>query len=230
MQNFVLLPGMMCDERLFAPQLAEFSSNYNMIVPAFRNENSIEAMAVNILKNAPDKFILGGLSMGGIVAMEIMKQAPQRVSKLIFFDTNPKAELEAVRQNREPQIAKANVGQLLEVMRDEMKPNYLADGPKKKAILDLCMDMAMDLGAQVFESQSRALQSRPDYQKTLNTISIPTIVLCGREDRLCPIERHELMHELIPNSQLEIIEGAGHLPTLEQPENTNAHLKSFLER
>lgn len=114
-------------------------------------------------------------------------------------------------------------------MRDEMKPNYLTEGPGKQAVLDLCMEMAMDLGPGVFINQSRALRDRPDRQEVLRGVSVPTLVLCGREDRLCPIERHELMHGLIPGSTLEIIDGAGHLPVLEQPETTTAALARWLE-
>lgn len=229
MQHLVLLPGMMCDERMFAPQLSVLSGTYNITTPAFACENNIETIAKVILESAPKKFILGGLSMGGIVAMEILKQAPEQVTKLVLMDTNPKAEIDFVKQNRESQITKANSGQLLAVMRDEMKPNYLADGPNKSTILDLCMEMAIALGPKAFECQSRALQSRPDYQSILKNVKIPTLILCGKEDRLCPVERHQLMHKLISGSQLEIIEEAGHLPTLEQPEKTNALIKEFLE-
>jgi pimeloyl-ACP methyl ester carboxylesterase len=114
-------------------------------------------------------------------------------------------------------------------MRDEMKPNYLVDSDRKQALLDLCMEMAMDLGPEVFVNQSLALRDRPDQQDTLRAYARPALVLCGRHDALCPIERHELMHDLLPDSRLEIIENAGHLPTLEQPDATNAALSRWLE-
>jgi pimeloyl-ACP methyl ester carboxylesterase len=161
--------------------------------------------------------------------MEMLRQAPARITRLALLDTNPRAEVEAVRQRREPQIAKALAGRLDRVMRDEMKPNYLADGPNRKAILDLCMDMALALGPEVFARQSRALAARPDQQATLEAYRGPTLILMGEEDRLCPRDRHELMHALIPGSRLAIIPGAGHLPTLEQPERTNAELARWLE-
>lgn len=126
-------------------------------------------------------------------------------------------------------MEKAQAGHLRSVMRDEMKPNYLTDGPDRQAILDLCMDMAMDLGPQVFVRQSIALRDRPDRQETLRGLTCPALVLCGREDALCPVERHELMHALIPGSTLTVIDGAGHLPTLEQPDKTNAALAAWLE-
>jgi pimeloyl-ACP methyl ester carboxylesterase len=114
-------------------------------------------------------------------------------------------------------------------MREEMKPNYLTEGPQRAAILDLCMDMAMDLGADVFVRQSMALRERPDQCDTLRGVRVPTLVLCGRDDRLCPVARHERMHALVSDSVLEIIEGAGHLPTLDQPEQTTVALRRWME-
>jgi len=138
-------------------------------------------------------------------------------------------ELAEVAARREPQIEKVQQGKLDAVMRDEMKPNYLADGPNRPAILDLCMEMAQPLGPEVFIAQSRALQSRPSQIETLKASDIPTLILCGRDDRLCPVERHQLMHELMPHATFTIIENAGHLPTLEQPKETTAALARWLE-
>jgi pimeloyl-ACP methyl ester carboxylesterase len=191
--------------------------------------DTIEALAADILRHAPIRFALAGLSMGGIVAMEIVAQAPDRVTRLALLDTNPRAEAEEVRTRREPQIAKARAGRLRDVMRDEMKPNYLAEGPRRQDILDLCMEMALALGPEVFERQSRALARRPDQQETLARVAVPSLVLMGEHDILCPRDRHELMHALIPGSRLEIVEGAGHLPTLERPEATNAAIARWLE-
>ena len=119
-------------------------------------------------------------------------------------------------------------GGLRAVMRDEMKPKYLADGPRRQAVLDLCMTMALDLGPEVFLDQSRALMTRPDRQDVLRDVAVPTLVLCGADDRLCPPSRHELMRDLIPGAVLEVIAEAGHLPVLEQPGPTNAALARWL--
>lgn len=228
MTPLVLLPGMMCDARLFAPQIAAFSVERTVQVSPLSKHDTIEVLASSVLKHAPSSFALAGLSMGGIVAMEIMRQAPERVTHLALIDTNHKAELPEVSARREPQIAKVRAGQLRQVMRDEMKPNYLSDGPHQGAILDLCMSMAEALGPKVFERQSRAIQYRADQQETLCKVGIPTLIMCGEDDTLCPPERHRLMHELVDGSTLSIIAGAGHLPTLEQPEVTIALLKQWL--
>lgn len=230
MTPLVLLPGMMCDARLFAPQIAAFSAWRAVQTAPLVGGDTVQALATSVLRDAPPRFALAGLSMGGIVAMEMARQAPDRILGLALLDTNPRAELETVRQNREPQIAKVLRGDLAAVMRDEMKPNYLTDGPRRDAILDLCMDMAAALGPDVFIRQSRALQSRPDQQDTLRGLTCPTLILCGRDDVLCPVERHRLMHDLVPGSTLNVIDHAGHLPTLEQPVHTTAALAQWLEK
>ena len=228
MTPLILLPGMMCDERLFHPQIQALSNIADISVADIGHHNNMRQVAENVLASAPEQFALAGLSMGGIVAMEIVAQAPERVTKLALIDTNPVAELEEVKKARLPQIEQVKSGDLFGVMRDEMKPRYLFDGPHKAQILDLCMDMAMDLGPDVFLNQSAALMNRPDYQDVLRSISIPTLIMCGRHDRLCPVEKHEHMHGLIANSHLEIIEEAGHLPVLEQPDAANSVLAQWL--
>ena len=225
----LLLPGMMCDARLFGPQINAFSPSRAVGVADLTGHDTMAGLAAHVLAEAPGRFALAGLSMGGIVAMEVVRQAPDRVAKLALLDTNPRAELPEVQARRQPQIDKVRAGQLHAVMRDEMKPNYLTDGPNRQGILDLCMEMAMDLGPEAFVNQSVALRDRPDQQETLRGVTVPTLILCGREDALCPVERHELMHSLIPHSTLTVIEGAGHMPTLEKPVETTAAMARWLE-
>ncbi|MEM8536348.1 MAG: alpha/beta hydrolase [Pseudomonadota bacterium] len=229
-EPLLLLPGMMCDARLFGPQIDAFSATRPILTMPINDHDTVRALASAILANAPPRFALAGLSMGGIVAMEVFAQAPDRITRLALLDTNPKAELDEVAARREPQITKVRDGQLRAVMRDEMKPNYLTDGPNIGAILDLCMAMAETLGPDVFVRQSRALQTRPDQQDVLRNARLPTLILCGEDDALCPVHRHELMHSLVPGSTLTVIKGAGHLPTLEQPEKTNEALAEWLNR
>ncbi len=230
MEPLLFLPGMMCDARLYGPQIAAFSHERPVMVAPFGLHETVQAIATDVLAQAPPRFALAGLSMGGIVAMEVIRQAPKRITRLALLDTNPKAEAEAIAARREPQIAKVQDGQLRAVMRDEMKPNYLTDGPQMGQILDLCMAMAETVGPAAFVAQSRALQSRPDQQDTLRRVTVPTLILCGEDDVLCPLHRHELMHDLIPGSTMTVIKGAGHLPTLEQPDATNEALAEWLNR
>lgn len=223
--DVILLPGMMCDVRLFQHQMGLGPVR----VPDIPVAETMAEMAAVLLQDLPDRFALGGLSMGGILAMEMLRQAPGRITALALMDTNPLAELDAVKARRAVHLAAVAEGRLADVMRDDLKPNYLSDGPLKPAILDLCMAMALDLGPEVFRAQSLALRDRIDQTQTLAAFRGPCLVLCGADDRLCPPERHHLMHNLIPGSRLEIIDGAGHLPVLEQPGATNAALAQWME-
>lgn len=229
MTPLVFLPGMMCDARLFSPQIDRlYGERPVTTLPIFAHQ-SVENLASDVLDQAPQTFALAGLSMGGIVAMEVIRRAPERVTGVALMDTNPKAEHPEVVKRRPSQIARVKAGHLSAVMRDEMKPNYLTDTPQKDAILSLCMEMALELGEAAFENQSLALAARPDQQDTLKHFTAPTLILCGEEDALCPVHRHTLMHELMPHATLKIIKNAGHLPTLEQPDATTAALDAWLK-
>lgn len=221
----ILLPGMMCDHRLFGPQMALGAVR----VPEVPVMDSMQEMAARLLRDLPDRFALGGLSMGGILAMEVLAQAPERVAGLALMDTNPLSEVEEVKARRAEHLRAVAEGRLLDVMRDDLKPNYLSEGPLKPSLMLLCMQMAMELGPVVFRAQSIALRDRPDQTETLRAFKGPSLVLCGADDLLCPVERHEMMHGLMENSRLVVIEGAGHMPTLEKPEETNAALARWME-
>ncbi len=227
-EPLVLLPGMMCDARLFAPQIAALGGDRAIHVAPISGAETVEDIADQIVFHSPPRFALAGLSMGGIIAMEIMRRIPRRITRLALIDTNPLPETPQIAAAREPQIVKVKAGKLEEVMRDEMKPNYLAPGPGRAEILNIVLEMAVSLGPDVFVRQSRALQRRPDQQKTLRDVTVPTLILCGRHDALCPVRRHELMAELVPGATLEIIEEAGHLPTLETPDAATAALQRWL--
>ena len=227
MTPLLLIPGMMCGPRMWGgipAALAPRTIHHAMPVAG----ETIADMAAAILRDAPERFALAGLSMGGIVAMEMLEQAPERVERLALMDTNPLADAPEVQARRAPQINRALSGDLDGVMRDEMKPNYLAD-PDDSETLDLCMAMARTLGPDVFRRQSLALKTRADRTETLKRFTGPALVLMGEHDRPCPRDRHALMHALMPQSRLVIIPEAGHLPPLEQPQPTIAALKEWLD-
>lgn len=227
MTPLLLIPGMMCDARMWGglPALLHPRPVAHCLPT---DADTIAELAALILRDAPSRFALAGLSLGGIVAMEVLRQAPERVERLALLDTNPRAEAPEVKARRAPQIARALSGDLEAVIRDEMKPNYLAAGPDTQPILDLCMHMALALDPQVFARQSRALRDRPDQTATLAAFRGPALVLTGEDDRLCPLDRHQQMHALMPQSRLAIIPRAGHLPTLENPAATFAHVQDWL--
>lgn len=227
-EPLVLLPGMMCDARLFGPQIMAFGNKHAVHLPPISGHDNVEAIASEILENAPKSFALAGLSMGGIVAMEVFRQAPLRVTRMCLMDTNALPETPAVAAMREPQIVKVMAGQLESVMAEEMKPNYLAPGPGRQTVLDLVLDMALSLGEGAFLRQSRALQRRPDQQSTIRRLRVPTLVMCGEHDTLCPVSRHQFMADLVGHAKLNVVAGAGHLPTLEQPDAVIAAMQKWL--
>jgi len=228
MSHLVLIPGMMCDARMWGNlPLALHPLQVRHAVPV--GAETMVGLARQVLDAAPATFALAGLSLGGILAMEILAQAPDRVERLALLDTNPLAERPEVKARRQPQIDRAMAGDLAGVMRDEMKPNYLARRDDT-ALLDLCLRMALDLGPEVFRRQSLALRDRADRTETLRRFAGPALVLMGAADTLCPRDRHELMHGLMPQSRLVIVPGAGHLPPLERPLETLISLKCWLEK
>jgi len=168
--------------------------------------------------------------MGGIVAMEVLNRIPGRITRLCLISTNPLPEHPAFAATREPLIVGVQAGRLDEVMRDMVPPDFLAPGPDRLEIQAVLADMARDLGPDVFIAQSRALQRRPDQQATLRRCEVPTRIICGEADPLTPVRRHEFMAGLIPDATLSVIEGCGHIPMLEKPEQTTQILRDWLDQ
>ena len=227
-EPLVFLPGMMCDARLFGPQIAELSADLAVTVAPVTQGERVEEIASGLLDLLPKRFALAGLGLGGIVAMELLRRAPDRISRIALMGTNPLAETPVAAASREPQIVKVRSGRLMEVMRDEMKPGCLAPGPQRGEVLDLVMDMAEALGPEVFIRQSRAMQRRRDQQAVLRKCRVPTLILCGEHDTLYPVKRHSFMAELVPYAELVVLPDAGHLPMLEQPAATTAVLRKWM--
>ncbi len=218
----------MCDERLFAPQVEVLSGERHVHVGCIAAADNVGDMARSVLEVAPEQFALAGLSLGGIVAMEVVRQAPERVQRLALMDTNPLPEPPDVAVARAAQIERVRSGALIEVMRDELKPHYLVDGPQRASVLDVCMDMAVALGPDVFVRQALAISGRPDQREALRAVGVPTMILTGESDALCPMDRHTLMQQLIDDASLIVIPRAGHLPTLEQPDLTTEAMRTWL--
>jgi len=226
--TLVLLPGMMCDERMYAAQIKAFKGLAHCQIGDLSGADNMADIARQILDQSPEKFALAGLSMGGIVAMEIVRQAPERVTKLALMDTNPKAELDEVKAARQPQIAAAQAGQLEQILRELMVPRYFTNHRPHFELDELCIDMGLSLGKDVFIQQSLALKNRRDQQDTLMSFNKPCLILMGEEDELCPLDRHQCMVSLLPQSTLVKVPKAGHIPTLEQPAATTAALIEWM--
>ncbi len=225
-EHILLLPGMLCDHRLWQPQASALGPNVHYADTTL--DDNFEAMAARALEHAPPEFAVAGLSMGGILAFEIWRQAPERVTHMALLDTNPHPDSPERRSLRLEQIAKAMSGGLRELAVDSLKPLYLAaEHRNDEALLGLVLDMAMDVGPEAFERQSQALRNRADSVPTLESIDCPTLVLCGDEDTLCPPKFHHLMAERIRGARLCIVENCGHLSSLEQPEVVTRELQQL---
>jgi len=225
----VLLPGMMCDARLFWPQIVALSAERAVHLAPLTRAETVEALAEDVLAAAPDRFALAGHGFGGIVAMEVLRKAPDRVLRLALIDTNCQAEMPGVAAQREERIVGVRAGKLAEAIQDEIRPSYLAPGPDRLNVMHLVTEMAQALGPDVFVRQSRAMQRRPDQQGTLRRAKTPTLILCGEHDALFPVRRHEFIAHLMPNAALQVIPEAGHLPTLERPRPLTGFLRRWLQ-
>jgi pimeloyl-ACP methyl ester carboxylesterase len=215
-ENILLLPGMMCDARLWSHQTSALSVPVH-VADTSKADNFTD-MAAQVLATAPSNFAMAGLSMGGILAFEIWRQAPGRVTHLALLDTNPYPDAPDKKAMRFEQIAAAAAGKLEELAIESLKPLYLAENNRDdETMLKTILDMALELGPDVFERQSMAVMNRPDSEPTLATISCPTSVICGLEDTICPVQFHEFMAHEIPGANLVVIDDCGHLSSMEQP-------------
>jgi len=225
----VFLPGMMCDARLFAPQIAGLGRDRVVSAAPITQGERIEDIASGLLDHLPRRFALAGLSMGGIVAMDILRRAPDRVTRIALMDTNPLAETPQSSAGYEPLIAKLRAGMVADAVGMVLGRNVLAPGTGRAEVLAQVVEMAGALGSETLVRQVRALQRRRDYQAVLRRCQVPALVLCGAADGLTPPRRHELMAGLIPGADLCVIDEAGHLPVLERPAATTEALRAWLD-
>jgi pimeloyl-ACP methyl ester carboxylesterase len=230
-ETLVFIPGMLCDERLFSRQLAHCDGRYDVHVEIPKGDGGIAAMADRILTAVrAEHFSVMGLSMGGIVAMAMIAQAPERIARLALLDSNHRAESEERKKLRDRQIRDVRAGQFHDVVKDELKLLYLGSANAANAmILDQLFSMALALGPAVFIEQSEALRDRADARDALASYHGPSLVLCGEEDRLCPPERHAEMAALLPQSELVIVPKSGHISTMESPAMVNAALDQWMK-
>jgi pimeloyl-ACP methyl ester carboxylesterase len=228
-ESVLLLPGMMCDARMWQGQINNL--NIPATIPPHVAVDNFGAAAAGILEGAPKQFALAGLSMGGILALEIWRQAPHRVTHMALIDTNPFADSPERQSLRLEQIEQVLAGGLRALAVDSLKPMYLAESNRDDDdLLNVILDMAMDLGPEVFRLQSLALRNRADSVDLLSAIDCPVAVICGAEDTLCPPEYHEYMADRIIGSKLVVIEECGHLAAMEKPEVITQELLALFAR
>ena len=228
MTSIVLIPGLVCTAELFAPQVAALWPRGPVTVASTLGADSIHSLAADVLANAPPRFALGGLSMGGYIALEIIRQAPERVTRLALMDTTARPdtpEQTAMRKGLIDQALNGAYGKVLaQTMPNLVHPSRRADRP----LIDQLIRMGEELGPEVFARQQTAIMGRIDSRPHLVDISVPTLCLVGDKDALTPPDRAEEMAAAIPDARLAVIPDAGHVSTLEQPEAVNAALLEWL--
>ncbi len=225
----VLVPGLLCSARLYAPQITALWPCGPVTVADHRRDAEIGAVAKRILDTAPERFALAGLSYGGYIAFEIMRQAPERIAKFALLDTQARADTPEQSAARYAVIAMAEEGRLTEVVDMQYQRFVHKDRLGDRAIRAIVDAMAAETGPEAFVRQEKSIISRLDSRPLLASIKCPTLVLVGDADALTPPDLSREIAAGIPGAKLTIVPDCGHLATLERPEAVNAALTAWLE-
>jgi pimeloyl-ACP methyl ester carboxylesterase len=224
----LLLPGLLCDAALWQAQVEGLADIAEGVVADLSRDESLAGMAERVLAAAPQRFALAGLSMGGYVALEIMRRAPERVRRLALLDTAARADTPEQTARRRGFIELAGKGEFKGItprlLPVYLHPDHLGDA----ALTDAVLAMAQRIGRDAYLRQMTAIMGRPDSRPDLPAIAAPTLVLCGREDAATPLPLSQEIAALIPGAELAVIERCGHLSTMEQPNAVNAALRRWL--
>jgi pimeloyl-ACP methyl ester carboxylesterase len=224
----LLVPGLVSSPRIFAPVVPALWRLGPVTVANHIRDDNMGAVARRILAEAPPRFALAGHSMGGYIAFEIMRQAPERVAKLALINTQARPDTPEATTRRRGQIARAQAGEFRAIL-DELFPGFVHPSRRENAELhQLVHDMGEDLGAEAFVRQQTAIMSRPDSRPTLAWIKCPTLVLSGDEDNTIPNSLSVEMADGIHGAKLVILAHCGHLPQVERPKATADALVEWL--
>lgn len=224
----VLVPGLVCDEDLFAPQVAALSDVADVVVPDLRGAGSIPDMAAVVLEAAPGRFSLGGLSLGGYVVLEVLRQARHRVERLALMDTSARPESPAQTARRRALLALIDE-RGFDAALEALWPSEVAPGRvDDTALHERFVAMCRRCGPDVFARQVAAILVRADSRPDLPGLDLPALVVCGRQDAITPLDSSVEMAELLPRGRLVVLEDCGHLSSWEQPEAVGAALRGWL--
>lgn len=224
----VLVPGLLCSARLFAPQIAALWPFGPVTVADHRRDDDMAAISARILADAPPRFALAGLSMGGHIAFAMLRLAPERIAKLALLDTSARPDTAEQSAQREKLIAMADGGRLNDVV-EILAPRFLHRGRQNDVALKRTLqEMAADVGPKAFVRQQKAIMSRMDSRPFLAAIHCPTLVLVGDGDELTPPELSKEICAGISGARFIVVPGSGHLSTLEKPDAVNAALAEWL--
>jgi pimeloyl-ACP methyl ester carboxylesterase len=222
----ILIPGLGSDHGLWEAQLRDLADIAVMQVGDTLQDDSLPAIARRILDAAPDRFALAGLSMGGYLSQEIMRQAPERVTKLALLDTSARPDTPEQTAGRRAAVEATKQYDYTMLARLSLPGLIAAEAPE--SVRDAVVAMSVRVGPEVYTRQQEATAVRPDSRPLLPTITVPTLIVVGVLDTLTPPHLAEEMRDLIPGARLEVIAGAGHLPPIEKPDAVTAVLRAWL--
>jgi pimeloyl-ACP methyl ester carboxylesterase len=227
----LLIPGLNCSARLFAPQMSALWCRRPVMVADHSTADSIEDLAEHILAAAPPRFALAGFSMGGFIALEILRRSPERVERLALLSTSaaPERPDQAIASTRRERIAMARSGRFDEIAPLHFARNVHPSRQGDEALRALHRRMTQEVGPQAYIRQQTAIGRRPDARPSLNRIGCPTLVLVGDADQLTPPAQAEELHADITGSRLLVVEKCGHLAPLERPEAVGNALEQWLD-
>ena len=211
----VLAPGLLCDGRLWSAMRPDLLGD--IISVDFADDDSIQAMAMRILAEAPLRFVLAGFSMGGMAAMTAAAWSPERIAGLVLIDTHAEPETPDRSERRARQIATADAGGFSRLVREELKPHYLAAPDDHEGARKLVSDMALEAGVLQFRRHVQALMTRPDPATLLEALTMPVTVLTGEADGLAPPSAARHLVDRLPDARLVLIPDCGHMAPLEAP-------------
>ncbi len=226
-EPILFLPGLMQDARVFLPQMVTLGTGRG--VQVFTGDaDTVEKLSEAALAAAPPRCTVVGHGLGGNIALDILRRAPERLARLVLIATDPLSEPPQIAAAREARMVAARAGRLKQAIAEDVPEAALADTPDRAALQLLLRDMAYGLGEGGYLRQSRALQRRPDQQKTLRRAEVPTLFIAGALDTVVPLRRQEFARDLMPRSVLKVLPEAGHLPMLESPEAVSSAIEAFL--
>ena len=228
MQPLVLLPGLLNTRRLWESQIADLADVAEVTVPELWHHASIGEMAAAALKVAPERFALGGFSMGGYVAFEILRQAPERVERLALMDTQATPDTAEATARRRGYVEQTKLGRFHGVQPSLLPQIVHRSRLADQSVIQPIVEMAAEVGADGFCRSQAAMIDRPDSRPLLVEINQPTLVLVGRQDMATPLIRAEEMAADISHSQLVVIETCGHMSPLEKPAEVSDALRRWL--
>lgn len=213
----LLLPGLICDARIWARVVGSMASPNILAVEGYGLVDTIEEMACRVLADAPEKFNLVGHSMGGRVALEVIRMAPERVLRLALLDTgvHPRSPGE-----REKRYALRDIGRTkgMTALVDSWLPPMVAEAHRaNETLMQSLQEMCCDAGLAMFEAQTEALLARPGVEGLLGTINVPTLIATGSEDEWSPPSQHAEIAAMIKGSIFTVFDGAGHMAPAEAP-------------